>query len=756
MPRRVVEILDMARTARCGRKSHGLCQGVAVVLLALSFVPAAVEAAELNLLATTGVNVAGADVGGQSSSALNLNQYLDVNHNRSVTSLLGYRLRLVGSANESWISSGSSSIDTTNWYVEPIGEVTLTGTRYSLIVGGRLRENFVDSNMSPSIRLTEDYEYIRGSYSPALLPSLSFNLERTGQTDDRNPKGLDREATRATFGATYTLAQKLNLTYTFVNQVNDDSVTGRRLEQSTNTGNVSYSDSFFGDRLSVDGNYFITRVDTTETFPLAAIPGGAAVVPRVLIRAFSLVETDPTVPANSKVPPATYTTLTTSTSTILGISAPLVVNQGGTPNLNQSIAIGLTPGVSVTTIRLTVSPRAGDPRPINQQAQGVTFQVFVGSNSQVNSTGWSGVPIVSVTLPTSLDPFFEITFGATSGSFLKIHVAGDTQQPALPPLTATEIAAFGPSGGAGLTSQLSTGNLLQTFTGGLAVRPLEWLTLGADSTYSTSDQDPTGRRDSILTYSLTATGTPHRLLTATANYQNTSTDSSDPLTPTTGQWIGSFNLSSTPLPTLTASLSGSRSENELGGVNQNRLDSISVNVSLKPYRDLNTDVTASAVQGKNFLDGSKANQYSAVVNANANLTPRLTGLFGYAFTMNEVTGGPVAASATTNSTFLQGTYTISRLLNASARWDFSTTEGNYTVTQQYSLNLIPTTKTSVIFTFLRTDQSASQVSGNTNTFTVNASWNISRYLDLNAFGSFTRTLTGDNVYTVSTSLSFRL
>ncbi len=755
MPRGVVGNLDMAETPKCRETLLGACRGMAVGLLVLVFVPA-VEAAELNLLATTGVNVGGADVGGQSLSTLNLNQYLDVNHNRSVTSLLGYRLRLVGSANESWMSSDSSSINTTNSYVEPIGEVTLTGTRYSLALGGRLRENFADSNLSPSFRVSENYEYIRGSYTPDLLPAFSFNLEHTGQTDDRTPKGLDRDATRATFGATYTLAQKLNLAYTFVNQVNDDSVTGRSLEQTTNTGNVSYSDSFFGDRLSVNGSYFISQFNATETLSVAPIFGGAAVVPRVLSGAFSLFETDPTVPANSKVPPATYTTLTTSTSTTLGIAAPLVVNQGGTPNLNQSIAFGLSPGSSVTRIRLTVSPRAGDPRPINQQAQGVTFQVFVGSNPQVNLTGWSGVPIVSVTLPTTLDPSFEITFGATIGSFLKIHVAGDTDQPGLPPLTATEIAAFGPLGGAGVTRQVSIGTLQQTFTGGLAVQPLEGLNLSADTTYSTNQQDPTGRRDSNLIYSVSATGTPHRLLTATANYQNTSTDSSDPLTPTSGQWIGSFTLSSTPLPTLTASLGGSRTENSLGESTQNRIDSISLNTSLKPYRNLNMDVTASAVQGQNFLDGTKARQYSATVNANATLTDRLTGLFGYTFTTNEVTGGPAASSATSNSTFLQGTYTLSGLLNATARWSFTTVEGNYTVTQVYSLNLIPTTKTSVIFTFLRTDQSTSQVSGNTNTFTVNASWNISRYLDLNAFGSFTRTLTGDNVYSVSTTLSFRL
>jgi hypothetical protein len=713
-------------------------------------------AADLNLLATTGASVNGANVGGQSISTTSLNQFLDVNYNRNVTPLLGYRLRVVGSGNESWLSSESAHTSGTYIYIEPIGEVILSGLRYSLDVGGRLRETFSEASRSPSIRLTDDYEYVRAFYTPDLLPALNFQIERTGQTDNLNPKGVDREGTRAIFGASYTMAQKLNLSYTFTNQTNDDSVTGRRQEQLSNVGNATYSDSFFGDRLSVDGSYFIEQFNTTEHFSLAPISGGAGVVPLLLLRAFSLIEDTPTVAANSKLPPATYATLTNSIGTSLTFTAPLIVNDGGFPDRNQSIAIGLSPGSTATTIRLTVSPRAGDIQDISQQAQGVTFQVFVGPNPQVNLTGWTQVPIVSVTLPTNLDPFFEITFAATSGSFLKVHVAGDTQQPALPPLTATAIAAFGPPVGRQGTGQISTGNLLQTLTGGLSVQPLQALTLSGNATYSTNQQDPTGRRDNNGTYSVTATGTPHPLLTATANYQNSFTDSNDPQTQSTDQWTGSLTLNSNPLPTLATSLSGSRTENSTGGVIQNRIDSISLNASLKPYRNLNTDVSASTVRGQNFLDGSTARQYSAVLNANALLTARLTGLFGYAFTLNEVTGGPAPSSATTNSTYLQLTYTISRLLNANARWDFSTTEGNYTLTQQYRLDLIPTYKTSVFLTFIRTDQSTSQVSGSTNTFAVNASWNISRYLDLNAFGSFTRTLTGDNVYTVSTTLSFRL
>ncbi len=756
MPRGVLGILDMAETARCGKQLHRACRRVAVGLLALIVFPAVVEAADFNLLTSTSATVSGANVGGQSASLTALNQFLDVNYNRDVTPVLGYRLRFVGSANEAWTSSQSTDTSATGGSVAPTGEVTLSGLRYSMVAGARLREIFADASGSPSTRVAENYEYIRGLYSPELLPAFTVSLEHTGQTDDETPRGLDRETTRAVFGANYTLAQKLNFAYTFTNQTEENHAIGRRLESYSNVGNVAYADSFLGDRLSVDASYLITQFNATETLSVAPISGGAAVVPRVLTNAYSLTETNPTVPANSKVPPATYTTLTTSTSTTLGITAPLVVDQGGTPNLNQSIAFGLSPGVSVTRIRMTVSPRAGDPRPINQQAQGVTFQIFVGSGPNVNFSGWSAVPIVSVTLPTIVDPSFEITFGATSGGFLKIHVAGDTQQPVLPPLTATELSAFGPSGGFGGTGQFSVGSLVQTFAGGLTGRPLEALTLSAYGSYLTSQQDPSGRQDSTGTYSVTATGTPHPLLTATANYQNNFTDSNDPRTANTGQWIGSFTLSSTPLPTLTASLSGSRSENSIGGATQNRIDSISANTSLKPYRNLNTDVTVSAAQNQNFLDGRRARLFSAVVDANATLTDRLTGLFGYTLSASEVTGGPTSLSATTNSTFLQFTYTISRLLNANAQWNFSTTDGAYAFIQQYRLDLIPTAKTSVLLGFIRTDQSASQTSGSTNTASVNASWNISRYLDLNAFGSFTWNNTGDNVYTISATLSFRL
>jgi hypothetical protein len=95
-------------------------------------------------------------------------------------------------------------------------------------------------------------------------------------------------------------------------------------------------------------------------------------------------------------------------------------------------------------------------------------------------------------------------------------------------------------------------------------------------------------------------------------------------------------------------------------------------------------------------------------------------------------------------------------MNASGRWDFNTTDGTTTVTQQYQLNLIPTPKTSIIVTFLRVDQSTNQLSGSTNSVTVNTSWNISRHFDLSAFGSYNLGLTGDSAYTVSATLTFRL
>ncbi|HSB70531.1 MAG TPA: hypothetical protein VLT62_14495 [Candidatus Methylomirabilis sp.] len=714
------------------------------------------SAEDLNLLATSSANVNSGTAGGQSISQRSFIQSLDMNYNRSVSPLLSYRLRLRGLDDESSSSSAGSRTTSSSRFVEPEADLTLSGLRYSLDAGGRFRETFNSTSQSSPLRVTEDHEFIRAFFTPDLLPEFNFQLERTAATDDQTPRGLDREEIRAIFGATYTLAQKVNLAYTFTNQTTDDTAAGRKQDQRSHVGTASYADGFWRDRIAVNANYLITRLDTTERLSPTAV-GGVVAVPVVLNNAFSLPERDATVAAVNKTPPdpTTYQNQSTGTSTALTFSVPLTVNGGTTQNLNQSIAVGLTPGTSVTTVRLTVTGRAGDLRDISLQAAGVVFQVFVGAVPLINQTAWTLVPS-SATLPTSLNPFFEISFAATSGNFLKIHVASDSQQlTGLDFLTATQIEVFRPAA-AGAGNRVTTGNLLQLVAGGLVAQPIEALTLNGNATYSTNSQDPSGRRDDTATYSVIATGTPHRLLTATGVYQATFTTSNDPQTPRTDARIASLTLSSTPLPTLTASLIGSRNEDETGGVLQDRTDSIGFNTALKPYRNLNVDFTATGSQSDNFVDDSRTRALTTALNANATLTPRLTGLFGYGFGVNEVTGGPTPSSTTTNVGFLSFTYTVSRFLNATGRWDFTASEGTYTVGQQYRLDLIPTLKTSVFLTYLRTDQFTGTGTTNTNSLTLTGRWNISRYLDLNMTGSFTRGATGDTVYSLFTTLAFRL
>ncbi len=752
----------MARTRRREwRRQRGRpCAAAGLLALALG-AAAPAGAAELNLLVTSSANFAGGTVEGESTSQHSFTQTLDMNYNRSVTPVLSYRLRLRGSDNESTTSSASTRVSSTNRFIEPEADMSLAGPKYSLNGGARLRQTFVSGTQAQPLTLTENYEFLRAFFTPDLLPAFNFQFERTATTDDRTPATVHREDSRAIFGASYILAQKVNLAYTFTNQTNDDNVARRTQEQRSHVATANYTDAFFKDRLSVNGSYLFSRLDTTERFApvVAAAGGGPVLLPVVLSGAFSLTEFDPTVAAASKVPPAAYTTLTTSTSTTLNFSAPLLVNDGGTPNKNASIAVGLSPGASVTTVRLTVSPRAGDPRDISLQVQGITFQVFAATNPNINLAGWTQLSISSVTPPTGLNAYFEIAFAAAAGTFLKIHVAGDAQQPALPPLTATAISAFSsvaPTGGAVTTRRLTSGNTLQSLTGGITAQPITALTVAANATFTTNKQDPSGRRDDTGTYSLTATGTPHRLLTATGVYQASFTTSSDPQTPRTGTRLASLTLSSTPLPTLAASISGTLSENDTGGVTQNRTTAISFNTALKPYRNLNMDFTTTTSQAENFVDGTTTRGFSAALNANSALTDRLTGLFGYTFSSSQVTGGIAPSSVTSNTAYFSLTYTVSRFLNVNGRWDFSTSDGNYTITQQYRLDVIPTLKTSILVTFLRTDQNAAGVSGSTNSASVAARWNISRHLDLSATGNVTRGITGDNVYSIFGTLAFRL
>jgi hypothetical protein len=723
---------------------------------------ASAAAADLSLLFTSSANFVEGTVGGQSASGHSFNQLLDVNYNQGVTPILSYRLRLRGGDNESTASVESTSTSITNRFIEPSADATLAGSKYSLNAGVRLRQSFISGTEAQSLTLKENYEFIRAFFTPDLLPALNAQFERTATSDDREPTTLDQTVTRAVFGANYVLAQKVNLAYTFTRQENEDNVAQTSQVQQSQVATASYSDSFFSNRLSVNGNYLFTTLDLTQRFaPVAAAPGGALVLlPVVLSGAFGLTEFDSTVAASNKVPPVTYTTLTTNTSITLGISAPLIVDDGGTPNKNASIAFGLAPGASVSTVRLTVSPRAGDTRDITQQAAGVTFQMFVGTDPQVNQTGWSQVAIASVTPPTTFNPFFQIAFAATGGTFLKVHVARDTQQPLFQPLTATAISAFASAaaggGGGGGTRELTTSNTLQSVSGGITAQPFAALSVSANGTFTTNKADPSGRRDDSGTYAVSATAIPHRLLTATGTYQATFSTSNDPLTLQADTRLIGLTLTSTPLPTLTASLSGSQSENDLGGITQTRTNAISLSTALQPYRNLNVNITTTSSWSNNFVDGTKTSGMSGSINANGVLTDRLTGLIGYAFGRNVVTGGAAPSPGTTNTAFLSLTYTVSRLLNLIGRWDFTSSPGADTISQSYRLDLIPTPKTSLLLNFQRIDQSVGGVTSSSDAATAILRWNISRYLDLSVTGNVTRSLAGDTIYGIFGTLAFRL
>ena len=779
----------MAWTGRREWRRQRVSRWAAGGLVALTLGAAApAVAADLSLLVTSSANLNEGTVGGQSASLHSFIQTLDMGYNRDVTPQLKFRLRVLGSDQDVTASQASSSISGTSAFIEPRADVTWSGPKLSFDGGVRWRETFVSGSQVQPLTLSENEEFLRAFFTPDLLPALNVQLDRDATAADNTPPSVDRTITRGILAATYTLAQKLNLAYTFTDQENKDNVANTTQEQRSQVASASYTDSFFTDRLSVTGNYLFSRLETTETFGAvtAATPGGTALLPVIISRAFGLTEFDPAVANQSKVPPvqcspaaAPCSSLSTATSTALGISANLVVNVPGPPNDNESLIFGLSPGVTVSTVRLTVSPRAGDPRDISLQAAGVTFQAFVGTNLNVDLATWTQIAITSVTPPTSVNPYFEISFAATGGTFLKIHVAGDTQQPAFPPLVATTIEAFisGTTAGAvGTTNRLTTSNTLQSLTGGFTAHPIDALTVTANGTYSTNKQEPANRTDNNGTYFLTATGIPHRLLTVTGTYQASFTTSSDPATPRTDQRYISLVLSSTPLPTLTASLSGTRSDNEIGGVKQNETTSISFNTAAKPYRNLNVDLTTTTSESRNFVDGSKTSLYSGTLNANSILTDRLTGLAGLTFGNSQTTGGTAPSSITSETGFLSLTYTVSRFLNLNGRWDFSDTSGSYTLTQQYRLDVIPTPKTSILFTLARSDQwgippsagtlttsggitvpvTPTSSSFSTTNATVQARWNLSRYLDLNATASATWRSTGDSVYSLFATLSFRL
>ncbi len=661
---------------------------------------------------------------------------LDLNWSKVVTPLLRYRLTLRGERSDSstrTTSTGAStSSDATTYLVQPLADFTLASPGYSLNAGIRLREQFTESSTnetSQNLQLTDRNYFLRFFYTPQDLPSASFTFDRTTSVDDLNTR--DTVQTRYQASTQYAL-KDLSGSYAFTRLVDENNIDRRARTQDTHLGNLGYSSSLFGDRLNVQVNGSGSHTTTTDEF----FAPGTTVVNLSLVRGLTAgvdlsPDTSPPCPAAPCPPEAVVT-------------APGLSTGAGSVALTQFVSVGfeLTAPGSVSQIGITVAPVPPFTLPDNLGSF-ITFRAFFTNDTTLAT--WTEIAGVAQTY----DPIqrsFSLTFSATTARFFKAYVS---QNPFGSQVIATGITG-GNTAGVDVGQEQVRKVLSGAFNGGLTFTPVRWLSASYNLSLNGSRQQPEDITNWSGTHAANLTLRPHRLLTASGTYQYTFNESDQPgFLPTTTTSYG-LTFGSVPVPALTTALTFSRSEGRLDDDLQNRSDSASLTAFAKVFPTLTADSTLTVAKADDFVTGPTTLSQGAAFNFNAQVLPRINTVFNYSVNRQEASPAPVGQDAETITHAIGGgtTYTLSRVVNFTTRFDYNIAPTGTAFSQSYKLDWIPTQRVSMFVSYRRSTQETQDVEGSSDSITGNLRWSVSRYVDLSANASYTQTATGSTVLEV--------
>lgn len=686
------------------------------------------EAQDLSGFVRSTTTLTESEVEDTSTELQSYNQIIDLNWNRRVSSLFRYRVSLRAEDSRDRTEVDSDVTKTSSTSLEPILDMTLTGAIYSLNAGIRLREEISDGNEVERVRTSDRRAFTRLFLTPPDLPSLSFLFDRLTSEDDLDPKVEDTVDTRYEVSTEYAF-ETVSLFYTFDDRVFEDNAAGFTRDTMNHVGTVSYSDSFFQDRLEVTADYTGDYTKITEEF----FRDTTVDVERRLSRGLR-AGPDPTPGDSSDV-------LLTDESGLLTGAANVPLD------LNIAIGFELSIREQVSEIRISLAPEPPFTLPDNLELF-LSFRVFFTDDTNLET--WTEIAPVSQTFDQQ-ESRFTLTFAATTARFFKAFVDRNDFGALV---RATQIAALDlETVSAGEDRERST--LIQRFGAGLAYTPVDWVTGSLDLSLTDTTQDPDNIRTTDGTVTARLVAELHRLLIGTFTYQHGFDTSNQPGSEDTTDDTYSLLFTSRPLPTLTSSLTLVHREDRTEGNLDERRDTASLNTSAEVYRNLNLTTTYSISQTEDFDEDRESLDQTGSLNASAILTEKLSSTLGYTFRWTDAespTGDETTTSHTANASF---TYTLSRLANFNARFDFSETGDTTTFTQLYTMDWIPASKLSFFTSYRRVNQELEEDSTGSDSVIVNSRWNISTNLNVDGNFIYFRSFEGDTSGSITGSVQLR-
>jgi hypothetical protein len=645
----------------------------------------------------------------------NVRETLDVNWNRFISPVLGYRLslraeRLDGS---SLLAGGGTqtNTETSSLVLQPGLDLTLATPGLSINGGYRLRELTQDESSQSTLRLSERNGFLRLFYSPEQLPSVSLQLERSTSVDNRRPLARDEADTRFQAGSQWTL-RDLALGYTFGRLVHEDNQQQRTETQDTHVGTAGYAGRFFDDRLTVQTDLSLNYSRTVDEF----FSPGTAQFDRALQAA---LQAGPS--------------LTPLLGPMVSFGPPFPL----TPFSAVGFRLPAPEEVTDIVIGLAVSPAC--ELPACDLRTFLAFRVFF-TNDDPSSilAAWTEVSSVSPVWD-SIQSRFTLTIPSTAARSFKAWVSVNSYPG---PITATAISA--PTTVAVTAgSQRSRSSRSGTLSAGLSYSPIKPVTVAYNMNVNVSHQDPEAIDTTSGTHTLSLVVRPHAKVTTTAIAQYSFNGSNQPGAVETSLTSYTLTAGWTPLTTLSTTLGVGRTESRTDGQVDNRNDTASLSAAAKVFPALTLDSAYSLSKVENFVNQQETIGQDLTFRVAAQMAPWISMVGNYGVQVRDTTPAPAGSTALSITHTVGGgtVYSVSRLVNFTTRFDYVSSSDGSSLASTYKVDWVPTSKISFFVSYSTTQSHFGDAKASTDTVTANGRWQINRALDLSANYSFSHSTT---------------
>jgi len=590
-------------------------------------------------------------IGGQTTESSNFNEgyTFGLTHALTSTLMLSADVRL-----SKYVTNGKETSETFPMfylnYTPPAVElyyISLGYTRNETVPSGG--DPISTSNMNASFALPGDR-----------WPSVSLSYNQATNNDYRDPHSIDTVSINKGFNTAYKfsfLKTATNLNYSFSDPISIDMVGKTRNETQSHLVSGGLGRSFWDKKINTSANIGYSQAETTNK---SLGEPQRFEEKRIASEGLYAVDTTPDVDPLVSTPAL----IDNNTSSSAGI------------DLNGSyknIGIKFTTSQSVFKIHLYISTT--DP---NIAAYNFGWRLYTSSDGTIwTSSG------VSASYESAYQRIVFTFSSETSALYFKVV---NTQFPAGGlTINVTEIEAIG--------HFTSTPTVIFSYTttrdfGGfsLSFSPLARLNMNYNISYDHSTQDFNGTDTTNIGQGvrLSSVVVP-QYLNFSANYSASKASSKSTTGSTeTGGDNYSLSISSSPLPTLNASLNYGYSEVLTGGEAYSKSNSISGNLFMNLYKGVDFSLGSSMGESK----GLKANSKSSSINSygNLNLVPWRS--------MTIIINGGVSSSAV--ETAGKETDSSGQSLNTSISYAptrniyFSTSIGiEPTSSQTYSITWLP-------------------------------------------------------------------